>query len=104
RPLPYVQQYSAGFQYELPGGWLAEAAYAGAVTRRLPVALGLNFIPLDALIAVPVDQRQVYFNQQVLNPMAGLVPDSGLNGATVARQQLLFAFPQYSAVQMTDVP
>ncbi|HTM47689.1 MAG TPA: TonB-dependent receptor, partial [Bryobacteraceae bacterium] len=105
RPLPYAQQYSAGFEYELPDGWLVEAAYAGNLTRRLPVTLGLNFISSGALNAVPVEQRQAYFNQQMPNPMAGLLPDSGLNGATVARQQLLFAFPQYGAgTQMTDVP
>src|SRR5258705_6503679 len=105
RPLPYSQQYSAGFQYELPGGWLVDASYAGNITRRLPVTLALNFIPLDALNSLPVDQRQAYFNQQAPNPMAGLLPNSGLNGARVARQQLLFAFPRYgSGTQMTDVP
>src|SRR5207302_236913 len=91
--------------YEFRGGWLADVSYAGNITRRLPVTLGLNFIPLDALNSIPVDQRQAYFNQQVANPMAGLLPNSGLNGATVARQQLLFAFPQFGAgTQMTDVP
>src|SRR5947208_13270816 len=43
RPLPYAQQYSAGFQYELPRGWLLDASYAGNITRRLPVTLPLNF-------------------------------------------------------------
>jgi hypothetical protein len=105
RTLPYSQQYSAGFQYEFRGGWLMDASYVGNITKRLPVTLGLNFIPLDALNAIPVDQRQAYFNQQVPNPLAGLLPNSGLNSATVARQQLLFAFPQYgSGTQMTDVP
>ncbi|MEO7652491.1 MAG: TonB-dependent receptor [Bryobacteraceae bacterium] len=105
RPLPYSQQYSAGFQYEFRGGWLADASYVGNVTRRLPVTLGLNFIPLDVLNSIAVEQRQSYFNQQVANPMAGLLANSGLNGATVARQQLLFAFPQYgSGTQVTDVP
>jgi len=105
RPLPYSQQYSAGFQYELPGGWLVDASYAGNITRRLPVTLGLNFIPSDTLNSIPVEQRQAYFNQQIANPLAGLLPNSGINGATVARQQLLFAYPQYGAgTQMTDVP
>jgi Carboxypeptidase regulatory-like domain/TonB dependent receptor len=105
RPLPYSQQYSAGFQYELRGGWLTDASYVGNLTRRLPVALPLNFIPLDALNSVPVAERQAYFNQQVPNPMAGLLPNSGLNGPTIARQQLLFTFPQYgSGMQITDVP
>src|SRR6185295_3961168 len=75
------------------------------VTKRLPVALALNFIPLAALNSMPVGQRPAYFNQQVPNPLAGLLPNSGINGATVARQQLLFAFPQYgSGTQITDVP
>jgi hypothetical protein len=105
RPLPYSHQYSAGFQYELPGGWLADVSYVGNITKRLPVTLSMNFIPADTLNSIPLDQRQAYFNQQIANPMAGLLPDSGLNGATVARQQLLFAFPQYgSGTQMTDVP
>lgn len=105
RPLPYSQQYSAGFQWELAQGWLLEASYAGNATKRLPVTLGINFLPLNDLNSIPVNQRQAYFNQQVTNPMAGLLPNSGLNGATVARQQLLFAFPQYgSGSQMTDVP
>jgi hypothetical protein len=105
RPLPYSQQYSAGFQYELPGGWLVDASYVGNITKRLPVALPLNFIPANVLTSLPVEQRQAYFNQQVANPMAGLLPNSGLNGATLARQQLLFAFPQYgSGTQITDVP
>ena len=105
RPLPYSQQYSAGFQYQLRGGWLLDASYVGNITRRLPVTLSLNFIPAGILNSIPVDQRQAYFNQQVPNPMAGLLPNSGGNGATVARQQLLFAFPQYGAgTQMTDVP
>ena len=105
RPLPYSHQYSAGFQYELPHGWLIDASYVGNLTRRLPVTLPLNFIPADTLNSLPVDQRQSYFNQQIANPMADLLPNSGINGATVARQQLLFAFPQYgSGTQMTDVP
>src|SRR5207245_6865162 len=62
-------------------------------------------IPADVLNSLAVDQRQSYFNQQTANPMAGLLPNSGINSATVARQQLLFAFPQYgSGTQMTDVP
>src|SRR5260370_12598708 len=103
--MPYSQQNSGGFQYPLRGGWLLDASYAGNITRRLPVTLALNFIPSGVLNSIPVDQRQAYFNQQVPNPMAGLLPNSGFNGATVARQQLLFAFPQYGGgSHMTDVP
>jgi hypothetical protein len=36
--------------------------------------------------------------------MAGLLPNSAFNGATIARQQLLFAYPQYSQVTISNVP
>jgi hypothetical protein len=104
RPLPYSHQYSVGIERELPGHWIVDAAYQGNLTGRLPVSVGLNFIPLSTLESVPVDQRTAYFNAAVTNPMAGLLPGTALNGATVPRQQLLFAYPQYSSVTLTDVP
>ncbi len=104
RPLPYSQQYSAGFQYELPRGWVVDASYVGNQTRRLPVNLGLNFIPTSVLTSLPVDQRPAYFTQKLANPMAGLLPGSGLNAATLPRAQLLYAYPQYSSVTALSVP
>jgi hypothetical protein len=104
RSLPYSKQYSAGFQYQLRGGWLLDASYVGNITRRLPVSLALNFIPLNVLTSLPVDQRQAYFTAQLPNPMAGLLPSSGLNGATLQRQQVLYAYPQFTGVTETDVP
>ncbi|MCC7496487.1 MAG: TonB-dependent receptor [Bryobacterales bacterium] len=104
RSLPYSNQYSVGLQYELPRGWLADASYVGNITRRLPVNLGLNFIPQNVLTSLPVDQRPAYFNAQLPNPMAGLLPGSGLNNATLSRAQLLYAYPQYNGVTLTDVP
>lgn len=103
RPLPYSHQYSFGFQHTLRG-WLIDSSYVGNQTARLPVGLNLNFIPTSALTSQPVDQRPAYFSQQVPNPLAGLLPNSGINGATVARQQLLFAYPQFSQVTISSVP
>jgi hypothetical protein len=36
--------------------------------------------------------------------MAGLLPNSGINTATVPRSQLLYMYPQYTQVTITDVP
>ena len=104
RPLPYSHQYSIGFQHTIRGGWLIDASYVGNQTRRLPVSLTLNFLPTTVLNSIPVDQRTAYFTAQVPNPMAGLLPNSAFNGATVARQQLLYAYPQFSQVTVTNVP
>jgi hypothetical protein len=104
RPLPYSHQYSFGFQHELRGGWLVDASYSGNQTYRLPVSLGLNFIPTNLLNSMPVSDRVAYFTAPVSNPMAGLLPSSSINGATVPRQQLLYAYPQYAGVSITNVP
>ena len=77
---------------------MADASYVGNITRRLPVSLNQNFIPPEVLNSIPVDQRQAYFTAQVPNPMAGLLPGTGINGATTTRAQLLYAYPQYSQV------
>ena len=103
RPLPYSHQYSFGLQHTLRG-WLIDASYVGNQTTRLPVGLNLNFIPANVLNSQPVDQRAAYFSQQVANPLTGLLPNSAINGGTVARQQLLFAYPQYSQVSISNVP
>ncbi|HWB86097.1 MAG TPA: TonB-dependent receptor [Bryobacteraceae bacterium] len=104
RPLPYSQQYSFGIERALPRSWLLDIAYQGNLTRRLPVTLGLNFIPSSVLQSVPVEQRAAYFSALVPNPMAGLLPGTALNTTTIPRQQLTYAFPQYSQVNVTDVP
>src|SRR5262249_59430351 len=46
-----------------------------------------------------------YYQAQVPNPMAGLIPNNAaLNGATIQRQILTYAYPQFSALTISDVP
>jgi hypothetical protein len=104
RPLPFAQQMSAGIQQELPGHWLVELSYVGNLTSRLPVPLSLNVLPRSTLLQQSAPARAAYFTTPVANPFAGLLPNSSLNAVTVPRQQLLYPYPQYSAVTITDVP
>lgn len=104
RPLAYSQQYSFGLQHEFRGGWLVDVSYVGNTTNRLPENLNLNFIPRNILTSMPLSQRAAYFTQAVTNPFAGLLPNSSFNGSTVPLQQLLYAYPQFSQVTMTNVP
>ena len=104
RPLPYSQQFSAGFQRTFLNSWLADVSYSGNITSKLPVNAGLNFIPGDELTRLPVAERAAYFNTQVTNPFRNLLPGSALNGATVPRSALLNAYPHFSGVTITNVP
>lgn len=64
----------------------------------------MNFLPASVLTSMPVSARAAYFTAAVPNPMAGLLPSSSINGATVPRQQLLYAYPEFTGVSITNVP
>jgi hypothetical protein len=99
RPLPYSHQYSFDIQREFAGGILVEAGYVGNLTRKLPVNTFGNYVPASELgrrtASGAIDTA--YYTGQVPNPMAGLIPlNAALNGPTISRQNLLFAFPQFA--------
>lgn len=104
RPLAFAQQIAVGIQQEFPGHWLVELGYVGNRTARLPEPLSLNFLTRAQLLQQPEETRAAYFTTSVSNPFAGLLPNSSLNTATIPRQQLLYRYPQYSAVTITDIP
>lgn len=107
RPLPYSYQYSFDIERELPGGLLAEAAYVGNTTRRLPVNVSANFLPANELgrrtATGAIDSA--YYTARVANPLQGLIPDNAaLNGSTIPRQQLLLPYPQYTGITLGSTP
>jgi hypothetical protein len=107
RPLPYSHQYSFDIQRELPYGILIEAGYVGNLTRQLPISAAANFVPISELgrrtPAGVIDTA--YYTAQVPNPMKGLIPNNAsLNGATISRQLLMYAYPQFSAVTVAHNP
>ena len=66
----------------------------GARNLNVPTVTQLNQARQDAN----------YFNAQVPNPFAGLLPGTGFNGATIQRRQLLLPYPQFGSVQMAWSP
>jgi hypothetical protein len=89
RVLPYVQQFSLGFQQELRFRLLIDASYVGSLTSKLQSSKGINEVSAEEL------KLGNDLLTQVPNPFAGLLPGSSINGATVPRQQLLRTFPQF---------
>ncbi|MGJ5819826.1 TonB-dependent receptor domain-containing protein [Paludibaculum fermentans] len=108
RPLPYTHQFSFDIQHELPGNMLAEIGYAGNISRKLPINVSnYNVVPAAYLgrrtSSGTIDSA--WYTAPVANPMAGLIPSNpGLNGATIPRQNLLFPFPQFSGININNLP
>jgi len=100
--IPYVWQFSGGFEYEVRPGLLAEATYSGSRTYQLAVTQNLN-----ALTLAQLNQGSAYLNKLVPNPFYNIPAFAGTSlgtNATVAQSALITPHPQFSGVSMTSVP
>jgi hypothetical protein len=104
-------RWSIGFQRELPGQWVFEASYVGNRGYDLTTSMAdgtnvrayvdVNAVPARYLSTSPVrDANAINFlTANVANPFRGLMPGTGMDGATVQRQQLLRPYPQFTNVR-----
>ena len=100
---PYMQQWNANVQRELPGRILFEAAYIGSKgTRLLAGESGITLSQLPESFLSLGTQLQ----DQVPNPFFGIItnPSSPLRFQTVARGRLLRPYPQYNGVNAFRIP
>ncbi|MPY90223.1 MAG: hypothetical protein GEU99_20145 [Luteitalea sp.] len=97
-PVGYTQQWNLSIQQELGRNFLIDLAYWGNKGTKLQYSgwrendLPNEFLSLGAALNEPVD-----------NPFFGVIPTGPLSGPTVAREQLLRPFPQYTGVTRTRV-
>ncbi len=102
---PQTQRWEFGIQRELSGNWLVEASYVGnrgySVINTDPATINfVNAIPRQYLsTSLSRDNTTNNFlTANVPNPFRNLLPGTGLNGATVQRQQLLRPFPEFGNI------
>jgi len=101
---PYTMRWSLNQQVLLPGQVLLETGYVGSKVVKLQADHDQNALPVQYLSQAPVrDQARIdYLSSNVPNPFAGLLPGTSLNGTSIARSQLLRAFPQFAGVSFRD--
>ncbi|MGH9195293.1 MAG: hypothetical protein ACRD1T_06095, partial [Acidimicrobiia bacterium] len=100
-------RWAVSVQRELPGQWVAEAAYVGNRGYDLTTVddnntgIELNGVLRGYLSTLPFRDEAVnsFLTANVPNPFEGLLPGTGQNGATVQRQQLLRPFPQFANIR-----
>jgi hypothetical protein len=95
RLLEHTQQYSFGFQGELPGGIIGDLEYAGTYASNLRTSRQLNGLSASDFqkgIANPN-----YLDQQVANPFYGVLPTTvGLGqNPTIAAKYLMVPYPEF---------
>jgi hypothetical protein len=102
---PYVHQFSFGIQRELRGRITLEGSYVGSRTMSAYTSKDINAISAANLALGDPSKGgdPNYLNQQVPNPFQNLLPGTTINGATVARSQLLRPFPEFGGITVTQL-
>ncbi len=102
--MPYTHRWSLGVQQELPWLFMAEVTYVGGRSGDLPVTVDVNAVPGQYFSTSGERDNATnnFLTQQVRNPLAGLLPGTGLNGATVSRSQLLRPYPHFTGISATE--
>jgi hypothetical protein len=100
---PYHQRWELSLQRELPGGWVAEAAYVGNRGTHIETGRNINALPLNYLSTATVrdDTRNNYLSALLPNPFVGLMPanaGAGFRAANISRSQLLRPYPQFGDI------
>jgi hypothetical protein len=96
---PRVWRWTFNIQRELARDVVVEAGYIGSRGSHLPEdTLDVNFFPREFLSTSPVRDNPNINRLTALtpNPFAGLLPGTGLNGTSIAIEQLLRQYPQFS--------
>jgi hypothetical protein len=97
REAAYYQRWEVSLQRDWRGGWITAFTYLGSRGVNLPVTRQTNNIPMQYLSTSRSRDNAVETNlsAQVPSPFTGLLPGSTINGATVAKNQLLRPYPQF---------
>ena len=100
---PYDQRWSFGIQRVLPAGFMIDMSYVGGRSTAIETSRNLNYTPAEYLSTSPVrDQAVIDRNSKnYLNPMAGLLPGTSMNGANASFTRLMYSYPQFGNVTTT---
>jgi outer membrane receptor protein involved in Fe transport len=98
--IPYSDQWMAGVNFELPGKIGLDVAYVGNKVDKLPISENINLIPIDERIKgiARLGGNPTYLSTQFTNPLAGLLPGTPLNAATLNRNDLLRPNPLFQGI------
>ncbi|MFL6211276.1 MAG: TonB-dependent receptor domain-containing protein [Pyrinomonadaceae bacterium] len=104
RRIPHIHEFSAGLQRELPFRMKLDVSYVGSrsvdiLTGDAQGSGGRNLNVNSAAQIAQFRSDPNFFNTNVTNPFAGLIPGNAtLNAPTIQRRLLLLPFPEFGSV------
>lgn len=100
-PTPYVQSFSADFQYQVMRNGTLEVGYSGTQGRKQLMGMTTNINQLDPQYLSMGDA----LNDQVPNPFFNVISNGPLSGPAIPRWRLLVPYPQFDRVLLSgDTP
>jgi hypothetical protein len=105
--LPNMDQFSFGFQYELPHHSKLDASYVGSRGNNLQSSQPLNFIPLNLRQQCDAWEGGTasYCQALIPNPFYQLQPFNGTSyytNPTLGRATLTVPYPQFGGITVVD--
>jgi hypothetical protein len=100
-------RWQIGFQRELAGRFVLDAAYVGNYGYDIEILQNINALPnqylnTDNSRTAAMNANNSFLTGSVPNPFAGLLPGSGFNNPTIARSQLLRPYPHFGDIRTTN--
>ncbi len=100
-------RWQIGFQREMAGGFTVDAAYVGNYGYDIELFRNINALPnkylnTDNSRSAAMNANNTFLTAAVANPFAGLLPGTSFNSATIARSQLLRAYPAFGDITTTN--
>jgi len=100
-------RWQIGFQRELAGRFVLDAAYVGNYDYDIEILQNINALPnqylnTDNSRTAAMNANNSFLTGSVPNPFAGLLPGSGFNNPTIARSQLLRPYPHFGDIRTTN--
>ncbi len=104
RRIPRVQQWSLGFQRELPGQIVLDMTYVGTYTNQLRNGYQWDHLTTDQVAAGHANP--IVLDQNVSNPFFGVLPANSSLGAssTIPAWRLLLPYPEFNNVYENTNP
>jgi hypothetical protein len=102
----YSARWNLNIQRELSKNLVLEVGYIGNHAVHLQLGSdNLRYVPPEFLSTSPFrDQPAIdRLSALVTNPLANLLPGSTLNGATIAKSNLLVQYPHFTGVSLNNV-
>lgn len=107
-PMPRSYQYSLGIQRELPWGISLDVSYSG--NYSVHDTYGLAIDEAGGISQAAIDYRYkaiadpAFYDTQIKNPMAGIVPTNvSFGNSTISRQQLLRPYPLFNGITANTI-